>query len=140
MDNKLVLISGSIATGKTTLVKELAKKFNKSIYIDTDIIKWFIQNGYVGEVEVENGIGTMEICLHQHSIAIECTCDIAYRFLNEGYNVFICDLVYTEEFEQKYNVLFNKVKTSNKYKILLTASFDEAKKRGLGNKFGMTDI
>jgi len=29
MDNKLVLISGSIATGKTTLVKELAKKFNK---------------------------------------------------------------------------------------------------------------
>lgn len=132
-------MSGAVASGKTTLAKLLANYFNKSAYIDTDQLKWFIQRGFVGEVEVEKGIGTMKECLHQHIIAINCTGDALLRLYNEGYNVFIADLVYTEAFDKLYDAFFSKCNNARIIKIHLSANFETLKERSNNLKQGMTD-
>ena len=89
MKNKnqiICLITGPAGAGKSSVSKELAKKFEKSVVIDTDYLRHMIVGGLIRpwpwNEEVKN----------QTFLAVKNACMLASNFLEAGFNVIINDV------------------------------------------------
>lgn len=98
----ICLITGPAGSGKSSVSKTLAKKFERSAVIEVDKIREIVVGGYVRPWP-----HTEEVDL-QLSLAAQNACDMAVNFIDKGFNVFIDDVVgrkllnqYSEYFKNK---------------------------------------
>lgn len=127
-DNFVCLITGPAGAGKSSVSRALAKKFNKSAFIDVDELRNMVIGGYVKPWPWNE-----EVKL-QLSLSTKNACDISSNFLEQGFNVFI-DVVLGENLLKEYSEFF----VNKKFKVFLLlptiesllARFDE---RGANDK------
>jgi len=129
MKQKLVLLNGSFATGKTTLAKMLAEYYKKSVHIDVDQMKWNIRNGYIDEEDVIKGIYQLRDCINQHIVAIQACYQAASIFFANGYNLLISDPAYNEKLINAHLSEIDKFNNVEVYKILLIVDHNNMKDR-----------
>lgn len=91
------LITGPAGSGKSSVSKALANKFERSAVIEVDKLKEMIKGGYVKPWPY-----TDEVDL-QLSLSAKNACDMANNFLEKGFNVFIDDVVGRKLLEQYSN-------------------------------------
>jgi guanylate kinase len=93
-ENLVCLITGPAGTGKSSAARALAEKFDRSAVIDVDQFREMVIGGYVrpwphsDEVEI------------QLSLSAKNASDIAHNFLEQGFSVFIDDVVGRKLLEQ----------------------------------------
>jgi guanylate kinase len=119
MNTFVTLITGPAGSGKSSVSKALANKFERSAVIEVDTLRGMIKGGYARpwpyneEVEV------------QLSLSAKNACDMATNFLEKGFNVFVDDVVGAKLLEQ-YSAFF---KDKNFKAFLLLPSLESLLKR-----------
>lgn len=112
MSKCVVLINGATGIGKTTAAITLAKKYEKGVSVDVDTVKHFIKTGILGEmIEYMEEIESMkENNKHQwyYTMIVNIVCDIAERFLTQGYMVTISDMVWENWIVELYKKRLTK--------------------------------
>lgn len=125
----VVIINGSIASGKTSVALKLAQTWEKGVHLDVDIIRNFIKGGFIEEDELyvsgENVIERFKL----KALAIRITTLMVRAYLQAGYSVFISDPIYLKELENMYRSAFDALKDTKTYYIYLQADFNELLKR-----------
>jgi len=98
----ICLITGPAGSGKSSVSKALASKFERSAVIEVDTLRRMIKGGYARpwphneEVEL------------QLSLSAKNACDMATNLLEKGFSVFIDDVVGKKLLEQYSNFFQNK--------------------------------
>lgn len=105
MAEKICIITGPCASGKSTIARTLAEEIKKSVYIDVDNIREMIKNGYANPFTYK-GESKKQI-----QLGIKNTCQIANNFLKAGFNVFIDDVLEREGEIKIYEKFLNKKPT-----------------------------
>jgi guanylate kinase len=98
----ICLITGPAGSGKSSVSKELVKKFERSAVIEVDILRHMIKGGYI-----KPWPHTEEVDL-QLSLSVKNACDMATNLLEKGFNVFIDDVVGGKLLEQYSNFFKNE--------------------------------
>ncbi len=98
----VILITGPMGAGKSSVSNALAKKFERSAVIEVDKLRGMIKEGYVMPSPY-----TEESAL-QLSLSVKNACDIANNFLEKGFNVIIDGIVGRKLLEQYSNFLKGK--------------------------------
>lgn len=114
----VIIISGTPASGKSSVSKTLAKKFPKSAYIPVDDMRAMVVGGNI--LPWEDKFGEQYKLIEKNFLAL------TENFLEEGYVVIIDDIIGDEAFK-KYQRMFKDV-----YGFLLLPTKEELKKRDLG--------
>lgn len=117
--NFIVLITGPAGSGKSSVSKELAKKFERSAVIEVDKIRAMIVGGYARPWPYTDEVGL------QLSLAAKNACDMASNFLEKGFNVIIDDVVGQKLLEQYSNFF----RSQNFKAFLLMPSVESLLKR-----------
>ena len=86
---KIFVISGPPGSGKTTIGKLLAERIKNSAIVSTDTIRYLIKNG-----KADRG---NEDWQKQLNLGAKGACLLANNFLENGFNVFLDDVVCIEE-------------------------------------------
>lgn len=81
MKTTTFIITGPTASGKSTISKELCKKFDKCVRIDIDRVKHFVERGFIYDKSVE-GKKQWELCAKNVAL-------LAKNFKDNGYVVVI---------------------------------------------------
>ncbi|MBN2067408.1 MAG: AAA family ATPase [Candidatus Diapherotrites archaeon] len=93
------LLTGPPGIGKSTIAKELASRFEKAVWVDVDSLRAMVVSGNAKPWEK-----TRETEL-QIEISLENACSIAKNFAENGFAVFIDDVVLSakklEQYRQK---------------------------------------
>ncbi len=100
--NFVCLITGPAGSGKSSVSKALAKKFERSAVIEVDTLRGMIKGGYVRPWP-----HTEEVDL-QLSLSAKNACDMANNLLEKGFSVFIDDVVGRKLLEQYSNFFKDK--------------------------------
>jgi len=88
MDKPFVcLITGPSGVGKSTVSKEVAKKFNKTAMVNGDYLRHSIISGYAKPWPWN------EESKLQVELSAENACALAKNFLSKGFNVIIDDMI-----------------------------------------------
>lgn len=95
--NFVCLITGPAGSGKSSVSKALAKRFERSAVIEVDTLRGMIKGGYVRPWP-----HTEEADL-QLSLSAKNACDMANNLLEKGFSVFIDDVVGRKLLEQYSN-------------------------------------
>lgn len=85
--NFICLITGPAGSGKSSVSKELAGKFERSAVIEVDTLRHMIKGGYVRPWPYNEEVEL------QLSLSVKNACGMANNFLEKGFNVFIDDVV-----------------------------------------------
>jgi len=96
------IITGPCGSGKSTILKSLAKQEKKSVYIEADYIWDFVKNGKVSPFAYTKESKKML------NLKVKNICDITNNFLKAGFNVFIEDILERDEEMKLYNKLLYK--------------------------------
>ena len=115
----ICLITGPAGSGKSSVSKALASKFERSAVIEVDKIREIIKSGYVRPWPYNEEVEL------QLSLSVKNTCDMANNLLEKGFSVFIDDVVGRKLLEQ-YS---NSFKDKNFKTFLLMPSVDALLKR-----------
>lgn len=115
----ICLITGPAGSGKSSVSKALANKFERSAVIEVDTLREMIKGGYVRPWPHNEEVDL------QLSLSAKNACDIAQNFLDKGFNVFIDDVVGRKLLEQ-YSEYFKEI---NFKTFLLLPSVDSLLKR-----------
>ena len=98
----ICLITGPAGSGKSSVSKALAKKFEHSALIEVDTLRHMIKGGYVRPWPHTEEVDT------QLLLSTENACSIADNFLEKNFTVFIDDVVgkkllekYSDHFKDK---------------------------------------
>jgi 2-phosphoglycerate kinase len=83
----ICIVTGPAAVGKSTITKELAKKFTNSARIDVDYIREMIVNGYAKPFR-NNKKTKAQLLLSRKN-----ACSLAKNFIESGFCVFIDDVI-----------------------------------------------
>lgn len=130
MSKFVALINGSTGVGKTTAAISIAKKYSKGVSIDVDTVKHFIKTGILGEtIMYPEEIASMKKnSVHEgyYKMIAHTVCDIAERFLNNGYNVTISDMIWENWIIDIYKVRLQK---HNFFHFMLSLPFEIQKER-----------
>jgi len=86
----ICLVTGPAGVGKSTITKELAKKFTNSARIDVDYVRQMIDNGYLKPF-LDNKKTRDQLLLSRKN-----ACSLAKNFVQSGFNVFIDDVISQE--------------------------------------------
>lgn len=119
--NFVCLITGPAGSGKSSVSKALANRFERSAVIEVDTLRGMVKGGFVRPYP-----HTAEVDL-QLSLIAKNACDIANNFLEKDFSVFIDGIMGKKVFEQYSN--FFKDKNFKAFLILpsldvLLARFD----------------
>ncbi len=83
----ICLITGPAGSGKSSVSKALAKKFERSAVIEVDKIREIIKSGRVRPFPYNDEVEL------QLTLSAKNACDMANNLLEKGFNVFIDDVV-----------------------------------------------
>jgi|GEM_PF-5630036 len=119
----IVLINGSIASGKTSVALKLAQSCNRGVHLDVDIIRNFIKGGFIEEDELFKLGDTVSARFPLKMLAVEIVTAMVNKYIRAGFSVFISDPIYLKELEKTYRDAFNKIETVNKFYFYLDADF-----------------
>jgi len=104
--NQIILITGPAGAGKTSVSKALAEKFERSVVINVDQLRWMVIGGYIRpwpwneEVKIQTSLGVKNACM------------LANNFFEAGFNVIIDDVIGKSFFKLYSEFLLGKpVKT-----------------------------
>ena len=124
---KVVIVTGPPGSGKTTITNSLAEKVKKGAVINVDDIRHIIKAGYV-----QPWLNVRE-AKEQKKLAILNACNLAINFLKSGIDIFIDDVVVSEDSVKLYKKLFagNKI-----HFFLLLPSKDVLIKRDISRDEG----
>lgn len=115
----ICLITGPAGSGKSSVSKALASKFERSAVIEVDKIREIIKSGYVRPWPYNEEVEL------QLSLSVKNACDMANNLLEKGFSVFIDDVVGRKLLEQYSNFFKDK----NFKAFLLLPSVDSLLKR-----------
>lgn len=115
----ICLITGPAGSGKSSISKALASKFERSAIIEVDTLRHMIKGGYVRPWPYNEEVEL------QLSLSVKNACDIATNFLEKGFSVFIDDVV-GEKILKQYSDFFNN---RNFKTFLLMPSLESLLKR-----------
>jgi 2-phosphoglycerate kinase len=115
----ICLITGPAGSGKSSVSKALANKFDRSAVIEVDTLREMIKGGYVRPWPHNEEVDL------QLSLSAKNACDMANNLLEKGFNVFIDDVVGGKLLEQ-YSGFF---KDKNFKAFLLMPSLEALLKR-----------
>jgi len=118
-NNFVCLITGPAGSGKSSVAKALAEKFERSAVIEVDKLRAMVMSGYVKPWPHNEEVDL------QLSLSAKNACDMATNFLEKGFSVFIDDVVGRKLLEQ-YSTYF---KDKNFKSFLLLPSVDSLLKR-----------
>lgn len=107
----ICLVTGPAGVGKSTITKELARKFTNSARIDVDYIREMIVNGYVKPFR-DNKKTRVQLLLSRKN-----ACCLAKNFIESGFCAFIDDVI------SKKSSLDFYLKNLNDYKVLVFLLF-----------------
>ena len=134
--NFILLINGSTGVGKTTAAQVIAKSFIKGVSIDVDSIKKFIKTGDPGMLGYKKEIEMMKQKDAYYVLIHTIVCDIATRFIQDGYVVVISDMIWEEWIIEMYK---KRLKMYHFFHILLQLPF-EAQKQRLANRINKLHV
>ena len=115
----ICLITGPAGSGKSSVSKALANKFERSAVIEVDTLRHMIKGGYLKPWPHNEEVDL------QLSMSAKNACDMATNLLEEGFNVFIDDVVGRKLLEQYSNFFKDK----NFKTFLLMPSLESLLKR-----------
>ena len=115
----ICFITGPAGSGKSSVSKALANKFERSAYIEVDNLRAMIKGGYVKPWPYNEEVEL------QASLIVKNACDMANNFTEKGFNVFIEGTAGRKMLEQ-YSSFF---KDKNFKAFLLLPSVDSLLKR-----------
>jgi guanylate kinase len=98
----ICLITGPAGSGKSSVSKSLASKFERSAVIEVDILRHMIKSGRVRPYPYNEEVEL------QLSLSTKNACDIANNLLEKGFSVFIDDVVGRKLLEQYSNFFKDK--------------------------------
>lgn len=98
--NKIYIISGPAGVGKSTTSKGLAEQFNRSAYIEGDLINHMVVGGYLPPWESEESL----------LLVWENIADLSINFLHANKNVIIDYVAFPEEVEKFSRKIYAEVK------------------------------
>lgn len=124
--NCILLINGSTGVGKTTVAQAIAKSFTKGVSIDVDSIKKFIKTGDPGMLGYKKEIMMMKQKDTYYVLIHTIVCDIATRFIQDGYEVVISDMIWEEWVIEMYK---KRLERYHFFHILLDLPFEIQKQR-----------
>jgi len=79
----ICFITGPAGSGKSSVSKALAKKFERSAVIEVDTLRGMIKGGYVRPWPYNEEVEL------QASLIVKNACDMANNFIEKGFSVFI---------------------------------------------------
>jgi predicted kinase/ADP-ribose pyrophosphatase YjhB (NUDIX family) len=88
------LVIGPPGAGKSTVARELARRFTRSVHLQADLINDFVVNGFVSWRRGEADPDAQE---RQTRLSIQNAVSVAHNFLRAGFTVVIDDTVVTRE-------------------------------------------
>jgi len=115
----ICLITGPAGSGKSSVSKALANKFERSAVIEIDTLRGMIKGGHVRPYPYNEEVEL------QLSLSAKNACDMANNFLEKGFSVFIDGIVGRKLLEQ-YSSFF---KDKNFKAFLLMPSLEALLRR-----------
>jgi chloramphenicol 3-O-phosphotransferase len=88
LDGSVVLVTGPMASGKSTIAKALAATFPKGVYVEGDVFRRFIVSGRCEMTPEPN-----EEALAQLRLRYRLTAEVAEHYARTGYTVVAEDVV-----------------------------------------------
>ncbi|MEM9622089.1 MAG: AAA family ATPase [Pseudomonadota bacterium] len=85
---KLILLTGAMAAGKSTVAQALAETMPRSVHLRGDVFRRMIVNG-----RVDMGAAASEAALAQLNMRYSLARDAARTYLQNGFNVIYQDVV-----------------------------------------------
>jgi len=134
--NFILLVNGSTGVGKTTAAQVIAKSFIKGVSIDVDSIKKFVKTGDPGMLGYKKEIEMMKQKDAYYVLIHTIVCDIATRFIQDGYVVVISDMIWEEWIIEMYK---QRLHIYRFFHILLQLPF-EAQKLRLANRINKLHV
>lgn len=107
--NKLIIITGPSAAGKSTVAKLLCKKYKKSVRLDVDRVKHFVESGFIYN-ESKEGKKQWKLCTNNIILLVK-------NYLKSGYLVVLEGVL---DGKENWRKIFREFKTENKF--LLSSS------------------
>jgi 2-phosphoglycerate kinase len=107
----ICIVTGPAGAGKSTITKELARKFTNSARIDVDYIREMIANGYAKPFR-DNKKTRAQLLLSRKN-----ACSLAKNFVESGFCVFIDDVI------SKKSSLDLYLKSLRDYRVLVFLLF-----------------
>lgn len=99
MPSPIYIITGIMASGKSTVAEALAARFAKSVHIRGDVFRRFIVNG---QAEM-NGESLSDEAFAQLHLRQEIAADAARKYADEGYTVVLQDILLGPDLEAMAN-------------------------------------
>jgi predicted kinase len=101
--NSIIFITGPAGSGKTTIARQVAQHFPKSLHIQVDHLREMMVNG----VELPSGGGWNEEVGRQFRLARTTAIYMAKLYAANGVEVVIDDVCVPPEFAEDYATLFD---------------------------------
>ena len=98
----ICLITGPAGSGKSSTSKALARKFKRSAILEVDKLRAMVIGGYVRPWPHNEEVDL------QLSLSAKNACDMATNFMEQGFSVFIDDVVGEKLLEQYSNFFKDK--------------------------------
>lgn len=100
--NDIIFITGMAGAGKSTVGRQLARRFPKCLFIQVDELREKMVKGYATP---EGGVFTEEV-MKQFQMARSTAIYMARLYADQGVNVIIDDVCVPSNFADQYAVLF----------------------------------
>jgi predicted kinase len=123
MERPLFILSGSPASGKTTVAKALLQQFIFGFYVPVDTLRNWVLSG------ISDPIGSLDDeTERQFSLARDTAASVAQIYLKAGFAVVIDDVVFPPQVATHYDPVFADHEV---YKILLKPDLEVAYDRNI---------
>ncbi|MFT4107022.1 MAG: AAA family ATPase [Lacrimispora sp.] len=120
MEKAIYLITGIMASGKSTVAELLASKLENSVHLRGDIFRTMIVSG-----RAEMSPQPSDEAVRQLHLRYRLTADVAGTYYDNGFSVVMQDNYYGEEFSRVLDMLGDR----NVHVIVLCPNVETVKKR-----------
>jgi adenylylsulfate kinase-like enzyme len=124
--NKIIIITGSTASGKSTVAKLLCKEYSKCVRLDVDRVKHFVESGFKYN-ETKEGKAQWYLCTKNIVL-------LAKNYLKNGYVVVIEGVLRNQE---NWQIIFEELKPQHKFLLLADKKYLYLRNSKRDKKFKM---